>query len=228
MNLHRLLKERESRGTPLRVGLIGAGKFGSMYLSQVRHTPGMRVTAIADLDPARAREALRRVGWPDGAISSLSFFSDARALIEKRDIDIVIDSTGSPSAGITHVLACCEHRKHIVMVNVEADALAGPLLAQRAREAGIVYSLAYGDQPALICELVDWARACGFEVIAAGKGHEVSACVSRIHARYGVGLLRPDRRRCAHRRIESRRCSTRFWTAPKALSKCARCRTRPD
>ena len=170
MNLHRLLKERESRGTPLRIGLIGAGKFGSMYLSQVRHTPGMRVTAIADLDSARARDALRRVGWSDSAISSLSFFSDARALIEQRDIDIVIDSTGSPAAGITHVLACCEHRKHIVMVNVEADALAGPLLAQRAREAGIVYSLAYGDQPALICELVDWARACGFEVIAAGKG----------------------------------------------------------
>ena len=170
MNLHRLLKERESRGTPLRIGLIGAGKFGSMYLSQVRHTPGMRVTAIADLDSARARDALRRVGWSDSAISSLSFFSDARALIEQRDIDIVIDSTGSPAAGITHVLACCEHRKHIVMVNVEADALAGPLLAQRAREAGIVYSLAYGDQPALICELVDWARACGLEVIAAGKG----------------------------------------------------------
>ncbi len=170
MNLHRLLKERESLGTPLRVGLIGAGKFGSMYLSQVRHTPGVRVIAIADLDPTRARQSLRRVGWSDSAISSLSFFSDARALIETQDIDVVIDSTGSPAAGIAHVLACCEHRKHIVMVNVEADALAGPLLAQRAREAGIVYSLAYGDQPALICELVDWARACGFEVIAAGKG----------------------------------------------------------
>ena len=51
-----------------------------------------------------------------------------------------------------------------------SDALAGPLLVQRAREAGIVYSLAYGDQPALICEMVDWARAAGFEVIAAGKG----------------------------------------------------------
>jgi predicted homoserine dehydrogenase-like protein len=170
MNLHRLLKEREARATPLRVGLIGAGKFGSMYLSQARHTPGMRVTAIADLDPARARQSLQRVGWSDSSIASLQFFSDARRLIELRDIDIVIDSTGSPAAGIAHVLACCEHRKHIVMVNVEADALAGPLLAQRAREAGVVYSLAYGDQPALICELIDWARACGFEVIAAGKG----------------------------------------------------------
>ena len=63
-----------------------------------------------------------------------------------------------------------EHGKHIVMVNVEADALAGPLLARKAKAAGVVYSLAWGDQPALICEHVDWARACGFKVIAAGKG----------------------------------------------------------
>jgi predicted homoserine dehydrogenase-like protein len=170
MNLHRLLKEREAIGQPLRVGLIGAGKFGSMFLSQVRHTPGMRVTAIADLNPNGAREALRRVGWSDSAIATLRCFEDARRMIGEPDIDIVIDATGSPAAGIAHVLTCCEHGKHIIMVNVEADALAGPLLARRAQEAGIVYSLAYGDQPALICELVDWARACGFEVIAAGKG----------------------------------------------------------
>jgi len=170
VNLHRLLKQREERGTPLRVGLIGAGKFGSMYLSQVRHTPGVRITAIADLEPQRAREALRNVGWSDPSIATLRYFDDARRMIEEPDVDIVIDATGSPAAGIAHVLACCEHRKHIVMVNVEADALAGPLLADCARDAGIVYSLAYGDQPALICEMVDWARACGFEVIAAGKG----------------------------------------------------------
>ena len=170
MNLHRLLKQREERGEPLRIGLIGAGKFGSMFLSQVRHTPGMRVVAIADLSPERARDALRRVGWADTAIASLRFFDDARRMIEEPDVDVVIDATGSPAAGIAHVLACCERGKHIVMVNVEADALAGPLLARRAQEAGIVYSLAYGDQPALICEMVDWARACGFEVIAAGKG----------------------------------------------------------
>ena len=170
MNLHRLLKQREERGAPLRVGLIGAGKFGSMYLSQVRHTPGVRITAIADLDPQRARDALKIIGWSDSSIATLRYFDDARRLIEEPDVDIVIDATGSPAAGIGHVLACCEHRKHIIMVNVEADALAGPLLAARARDAGIVYSLAYGDQPALICEMVDWARACGFEVVAAGKG----------------------------------------------------------
>ena len=91
-------------------------------------------------------------------------------MIASPGLDVIIDATGSPSAGIAHVLACCRQKKHIVMVNVEADALAGPLLARRAKEAGIIYSLAYGDQPALICEMVDWARACGFTVVAAGKG----------------------------------------------------------
>jgi predicted homoserine dehydrogenase-like protein len=170
MNLHALLRARESAGQPLRVGLIGAGKFGSMYLSQVRRTPGVRLSAVADLDPAHARAALTHVGFTDAEIASVAFCDDAARLIARDDVGIVIDATGAPAAGIAHVLACCENCKHVVMVNVEADALAGPLLAKRAREAGIVYSLAYGDQPALICEMVDWARACGFEVIAAGKG----------------------------------------------------------
>ncbi|MFZ5540872.1 MAG: NAD(P)H-dependent oxidoreductase [Pseudomonadota bacterium] len=170
MNLYAKLVAREREGRPLQVGLIGAGKFGSMYLSQARRTPGMRLTTVADLNVGRAREALRRVGWTDAELAGVKFTDDARALIGSGDVQIVIDATGSPAAGVAHVLACCERGKHIVMVNVEADALAGPLLARRAREAGIVYSLAYGDQPALICELVDWARACGFEVVAAGKG----------------------------------------------------------
>jgi predicted homoserine dehydrogenase-like protein len=170
MNLHRLLLQRERDGQPLRVGLIGAGKFGSMYLSQVRRTPGMTLTTVADLNPQGAREALTRVGFTGGELAEIDFVDDGRKLIDSGDVEIVIDATGSPAAGVAHVLACCDARKHIVMVNVEADALAGPLLARKAREAGIVYSLAYGDQPALICELVDWARASGFDVIAAGKG----------------------------------------------------------
>ena len=181
MNLFNLLKARQEQGRPLRVGLIGAGKFGAMYLSQVARTPGMHMVGIADLAPERARATLARVGWsPEryGATSleqahksgTTALVEDAMDLISFDGIDIIIDATGHPAAGIVHVLACCDTGKHIIMVNVEADALAGPLLAQRAREADIVYSLAYGDQPALICEQVDWARAAGFEVIAAGKG----------------------------------------------------------
>ncbi|HMN80690.1 MAG TPA: Gfo/Idh/MocA family oxidoreductase, partial [Burkholderiaceae bacterium] len=181
MNLHRMLRERAAENRPLRVGLIGAGKFGSMYLSQVRRTPGMHLVAVADLSPARAREALIRVGWAGEQLDASGFedaqrrgttflTDDSRAMIAAPQVDIVIDATGHPAAGIAHVLACCEHGKHIVMVNVEADALAGPLLAEEARNAGVVYSLAYGDQPALTAEMVDWARATGFKVVAAGKG----------------------------------------------------------
>ena len=170
MNLHARLVEREKAGRPLTVGLIGAGKFGSMYLSQARRTPGVRLAMVADLDPRRAKAALQKTGWTDAELGAVRFVEDGLALIADAGVEIVIDATGSPATGIAHVLACCASRKHIVMVNVEADALAGPLLAQRARQAGIVYSLAYGDQPALICEMVDWARAAGFEVIAAGKG----------------------------------------------------------
>ena len=181
MNLHNLLAARAQQHKPLRVALIGAGKFGSMFLSQVRRTPGMHLVAVCDLAPQHARDSLQRVGWPadqyaasslDAARKSGTTFvtDDAPAVIASDAIEIAIDATGNPAAGIRHALACCEHGKHIVMVNVEADALAGPLLARRAAQAGVVYSLAYGDQPALICEMVDWARAAGFEVVAAGKG----------------------------------------------------------
>ena len=181
MNLNHLLQQRASEGMPLRVALIGAGKFGSMFLAQAQRTPGIHVVAVADLDPQRARASLERVGWSADRYRARSFdearkegttcvTDNAATAIASDAVEIVIDATGSPAAGIRHALACCEHGKHVVMVNVEADCLAGPLLARRAREAGIVYSLAYGDQPALICELVDWARAAGFDVAAAGKG----------------------------------------------------------
>lgn len=181
MNLFSLLQKRAADGNPLRIGLIGAGKFGSMYLSQVRRTVGMHLVGVADLSPPRAKAALKNVGWSVAQMSARSFTDaakkgttfvtdDSAKMIASSEIDIIIDATGNPAVGIQNVLTCCEWGKHIIMVNVEADALAGPLLAQRAREAGIVYSLAYGDQPALICEMVDWARAAGFEVIAAGKG----------------------------------------------------------
>ena len=181
MNLHRLLVARGESGNPLRVGLIGAGKFGAMYLAQAKHTAGIHVMGIADLDPGRARTALERTGWEEARFAARSFAEamatgathvtdDAGALIDAPGIDIVIDATGNPAAGIRHAQKSFAMGKHVVMVNVEADALAGPLLARRARDAGVVYSLAYGDQPALICELVDWCRAAGFAVVAAGKG----------------------------------------------------------
>jgi len=181
MNLHSLLLEREAAGRPVTVGLIGAGKFGTMFLSQARLTKGLHVVGVADLNVERARQQLATAGWPAEQFAATSLgdaakqrrthvTADAQALIAFPGVDVIVEATGIPEAGIVHAIKAIEHGKHIVMVNVEADALAGPLLARKARAAGVVYSLAWGDQPALICEHVDWARACGFKVIAAGKG----------------------------------------------------------
>jgi len=181
MSLFAKLKSRAASGNPVKVGLIGAGKFGSMYLSQIPRTPGIHLVGLADLSPDRAREALSKVGWAAEQYSAQSwdqarktgatFITDnADAMIASDHVDIVIDATGSPAAGIHHALLCCKHGKHIIMVNVEADVLAGPYLAKKAAEAGIIYSMASGDQPALIAEMVDWARSTGFEVVCAGKG----------------------------------------------------------
>ncbi|WP_343115458.1 NAD(P)H-dependent oxidoreductase [Ostreiculturibacter nitratireducens] len=170
MNLARLAAERAEAGRPVRAGLIGAGKFGSMFLSQVPTITGLEVAAIADLDPDRARTACRTVGWDESRIAATAFTEDGAALAERDDVDVVIEATGNPRAGIAHAQAAIAAGKHVVMVNVEADVLAGPALARRARAAGVVYSMAYGDQPALVAEMVDWARAAGFKVAAAGKG----------------------------------------------------------
>ena len=170
MFLHDELMARAAAGKPVRVCLIGAGKFGSMFLSQTITTPALDVRVIADLDPDQARRACRAIGWSEERIAATAFTDDAGAAIATDGIDVVVEATGHPPAGITHAQACIAAGRHVVMVNVEADALAGPLLAQQARAAGTVYSMAYGDQPALVCEQVEWARSCGFEVVSAGKG----------------------------------------------------------
>jgi predicted homoserine dehydrogenase-like protein len=170
MNLQSLLAARVEAGKPVRAGLIGAGKFGSMFLAQVPSIKGLEVALIADRDVERAKAACKTVGWDAGRIARTRFADNGRAACEDERVGVVIEATGDPGAGIAHALAAIEAKKPIVMVNVEADALAGAYLAAKARAAGVIYSMAYGDQPALISEMVDWARSTGFVVAAAGKG----------------------------------------------------------
>ena len=183
MNLHSKLQQREAQGKTLRIGVIGAGKFGAMYIAQVPRTPGVHLAGIADLSPANAKANLARVGWEEGAYGAASLDAalkerrtfvgeDWKALVAHPEISIVVESTGNPMAAVEHALEAFRHGKHVVMVTVEADAFCGPMLAKKAAEAGVIYSLAYGDQPAIICDLVDWARAAGFPVVAAGRGHK--------------------------------------------------------
>jgi len=183
MNLFSKLREREASARPLRLGLIGAGKFGSMYLAQVLRVPGIHLVGIVDLSPANALANLERVGWPKQRAEATSLDDalktrrthvgdDWRSLVSHPEIEIIIECTGNPPAAVEHALAAFGHGKHVINVTVEADAFCGPLLAHKARLAGVIYSLAYGDQPGLACELVDWARTSGFPVVAAGRGHK--------------------------------------------------------
>jgi predicted homoserine dehydrogenase-like protein len=183
MSLHSKLQQRAAQGKPVRVGLIGAGKFGSMYLAQIPRTPGVHLVGIADLSPDGARSNLARVGWKpeqsaarslDAAIKEgTTHIGDGwQALVRHPAIDVIAECTGHPIAAVDHCLEAFANGKHVVNVTVEADAFCGPLLARKAAQAGVVYSLAFGDQPALICDLVDWARTCGFPVVAAGRGHK--------------------------------------------------------
>ena len=181
MNLSKLLAVRAEGGDPVRVGMIGAGKFGTMFLNQARLTPGLHIVGIADLNVEGARQSCLATGWPADQIRAATaaealrtgatyLTEDAAGLISSGSLEVLVEATGDPVAGIHHCLLAMGQGVHVVMVNVEADVVAGPVLARKAQSANIIYSLAWGDQPALICEQVDWARTCGFKVVCAGKG----------------------------------------------------------
>ena len=205
MNLHQKLLQRARQGRPIRIGLIGAGKFGAMYLAQVPRMPGVHLVGIADLSPANARASLARVGWaPEQSEAGSAqqaleqgttwITEDWQALVRHPQIELIVECTGNPLAAVDHILDAFAHGKHVVNVTVEADAFCGPLLARKALAAGVVYSLAYGDQPAMICELVDWARTCGFPVVAAGRGHKwlPHFCESTPETVWGYYGLTPE------------------------------------
>ena len=181
MSLYARLQARAD--TPLRVGVIAAGKFATMFLAQALRLPGVHIVGVADLRVDVARSNMTLAGWPEERLGAASLDAalqsgqthvtdDAYALIGHPAIDIIVEATGNPIAAVDHLLAAFDAGKHVISATVEADAVCGAALAARAAQAGVVYSMAYGDQPALVCELVDWARTCGFEVAAAGRGHK--------------------------------------------------------
>ena len=182
--MYQRLRDLEAGGDVIQIGLIAAGTFGTQIVTQVAHAPGMRIAAIAELDPEKAMRAYEQGGitqdqviraeTPDdinAAIGSerAAVTTDARATMQS-DVDIVIEATGSVEAGASHARYAIGQRKHVVMVTVEADVVVGLRLKQLADEAGVLYGAAYGDEPAVAYELWDWARSLGFRVVAAGKG----------------------------------------------------------
>ncbi len=178
------LAERERAGKPIRVGIVGAGKFGSSVAHQVSRMPGLRLVALADLFPDKARAVFARNGMAaDDVVHAGDAPAIARAIEQGKvavtddplalcdaPLDVVVEATGVPENGARIGAAAIARGKHIVMVNMETDVAVGSLLNKRARAAGVVYTVADGDQPGCIMRLVDWAQALGLEVVVAGRG----------------------------------------------------------
>ena len=183
MSLHGQLLKLSAQRKLIRVGVIGAGKFGSMFLSQAALIPGVHVMGIADLNVAQAKSNLLNSHWNAEKFGASSFDEAIRnkttlvcdnyeELVTHPAIDIIVEATGNPIVAADHILTAFENGKHVINATVELDAFAGLPVARKAKSAGVIYSMAYGDQPAMTCDLVDWARTCGFKVAAAGRGHK--------------------------------------------------------
>lgn len=180
LNLQDELATRES---PIRVGIIGAGFFGTKLADQLECAAGMTVSGLADIDLDTARETFEEAGVTD-RVTEVSTAAAAASAIDRgervvlsdgevlagADLDVIVEATGVPDAGARHAYRALSAGTHVVNVTVETDTVVGPALADLAADNGVTYSLAYGDQPALMVELCDWARTIGLDIVAAGRG----------------------------------------------------------
>ena len=179
------LAQRAAENNPIRVGIIGAGKFGAGLVAQISQMKGMEVSIIADINLAHARHAFTSSRVPEEAIRTVNTDGDLSQaigdnkpaitedglLVARTDlVDAVVEVTGVPHVGARMAYETLTHNKHLIMVNVEADVTVGPLLRRLADSAGVVYSLVDGDQPGTTMNIVDWAQTLGFEIVAAGRG----------------------------------------------------------
>lgn len=180
----RALAKRASEGNPVRVGIVGAGPMGTGVVNQIGTIHGMEVVAIADLVIERAVRAFVESGNPDERVIETQAEGHAIDMIQKGKrvvtaeadlvsrlpVDAIVEATGIPEVGANVAHEAILHRKHIVMLNVEADVVVGPILKCLADAAGVVYTLAAGDQPGAICEMAEWAWGLGLRIVAAGRG----------------------------------------------------------
>jgi predicted homoserine dehydrogenase-like protein len=239
--LSSLLAQRERDENPIRVGLIGSGKFGTGLVAQVSKMRGMEVKAIADINLESAKEAFGAGGYStnetyvvqngngldDAMASGKRAITDNAHLVTGSDqIDVVVDATGIPSVGARSAHDAIANNKHIVMVNVEADVTVGPYLKRLADAAGVVYSLVDGDQPGSTMNMVDWASSLGFEIVAAGRGtimlgDDREGLPDTVPTRFGFSDEMISRRKINFKMYNSFRDGTKAQVEMTALSNMA-------
>jgi predicted homoserine dehydrogenase-like protein len=159
----------ENRKEPIRIAFIGCGKFVSMFLAQYNHLDKIQIDSIVDLNLDRAKKNCINSGIKQSSIDKINFTNFLDNILD-RNIEIFIEATGNPIIGTVHAVKIIKNKKNLILVNVEADITCGKYLSDLAKENNVICSMAYGDQPSLILEQIEWARLNGFSVVCAGKG----------------------------------------------------------
>jgi predicted homoserine dehydrogenase-like protein len=159
----------EDHNKEIRIAFIGCGKFVSMFLAQYNQLKKIKIDSIVDLNIEQAKENCRKSGLNEKTINEINFSSSLDNTLD-REIEIFIEATGNPIVGTVHAVKIIKNKKHVILVNVEADVTCGKYLSDLAKQNNVICSMAYGDQPSLILEQVEWARLNGFSVVCAGKG----------------------------------------------------------
>ena len=164
-----LFSKLQDLKNPIRVAFIGCGKFVSMFLAQYNQLDKIIIDTIVELDTDRAKKNCAKSGLTKETIDKINFSNKLDSAFN-REIEIFIEATGNPIIGTMHAIKIIKNKKNVIMVNVEADVLCGKYLSDLALKNNVVCSMAYGDQPSLILEQIEWAKLNGFEVVCAGKG----------------------------------------------------------
>ena len=159
----------ENRKEPIRIAFIGCGKFVSMFLAQYNHLDKIQIDSIVDLNTDRAKKNCINSGIKSSSIDEINFTNSLDDILD-RNIEIFIEATGNPIVGTVHAVKIIKNKKNLILVNVEADITCGKYLSDLAKENNVICSMAYGDQPSLILEQIEWARLNGFSIVCAGKG----------------------------------------------------------
>ena len=235
------LIQRDVEHNPIRVGVIGVGKFGGGLVAQIAGMRGMTTSVIADIAPERARKAFIDSGVSQGDVRTAETANeiddairagqpvvteDGLLVAQAEQVDVVVEVTGIPEVGARMAYEAITHGKHVVMVNVEADVTVGPILRHLADAAGVVYTLVDGDQPGCIMNLVDWARSLGFEIVAAGRGtvfygDDRAGTPDTVPQRFGFDAETLERRTINRKMYNTFRDGTKAQVEMTALANAA-------
>ena len=239
--ISQLLAQRAANANPIRVGIIGTGKFGAGLVAQISQMQGMKVAAIADINPHNARYAYTSSHVPPEEIRTAEtgaeledairaakpvIVEDGLALADCEPLDVIVEATGLPDVGAKHAYQALSNHKHVVMVNVEADGTVGPFLRRAAVAAGVVYSMVDGDQPGVTWNIIEWARSLGLEIVAAGRGtvyyaDDFDGTPDNAAARFGFTPEQIKRRTINLKMFNSFRDGTKAQVEMTALANAA-------